>query len=133
MSPMLGTAKTTYLVLQAARVAGWVLAFSILVLSIVPAPLRPETGLPSHLEHFGIFGLAGVVFAYGYGRRLLLVAFALVAFSGLVEFLQLFAPGRHARISDLVVDAASACVGIVLASSLGARALEESALHGPRR
>ena len=130
---MLSTTKTTYLILQAARVAGWVLAFLILVLSIVPARIRPETGLPSHVEHFGIFVLAGMMFAYGYGRRLLLVAAALVTFAGLIEFLQLFAPGRHARVSDLVVDAASACIGVVLASMLGARALEESALSGPRR
>jgi len=130
---MLITAKTKYLVVQAARVAGWMLAFLIIVLSVVPARLRPETGLPSHVEHFGIFVLVGIMFAYGYGRRLLWVALALVGYAGLVEFLQLFAPGRHARLSDLVVDAVSACIGVVLASLFGARAFEDSALSERRR
>jgi VanZ family protein len=122
---MLNSPKTRFFAMQAARVAGWLLAVLILILSIVPARLRPETGLPSHVEHFGIFVLTGITFAYGYGRRLLLVTLALVVFAVLIEFLQLFAPGRHARLSDLVVDAASACVGVALAWAVGK--FEESA------
>ena len=122
---MFSTTKTKYLALQAARLTAWILAIVILMLSVVPARLRPETGLPSHVEHLGIFVLTGMMFAYGYGRRLLLVAVGLVAFAGLVEFVQLFAPGRHARLSDLIVDAASVCAGVGIASVLGARALEE--------
>ncbi len=130
---MFNTPRTKFFALQAARVAGWLLALAILILTVVPARLRPETGLSSHTEHFGIFVLTGIMFAYGYGRRLTLVALALVAFAGLIEFLQLFVPGRHARASDLAVDAASACVGVVLASLLGARKLDQSAPSEPGR
>ncbi len=39
--------------------------------------------------------------------------------AGLVEVLQFLAPGRHARLSDFVVDALAACAGLV-----GARAID---------
>jgi VanZ family protein len=37
---------------------------------------------------------------------------------GLLELLQHWIPGRHARLSDFVVDALAACAGFVLAASL---------------
>jgi VanZ family protein len=37
---------------------------------------------------------------------------------GLIEILQLWAPGRHARLEDFVVDALAACVGIAVAAGL---------------
>ena len=36
---------------------------------------------------------------------------------GLLEVLQLWAPGRHARVEDFLVDAATACAGLVLAAA----------------
>jgi VanZ family protein len=35
-----------------------------------------------------------------------------------MEILQFWVPGRHARISDFVVDAAAACAGLALAATL---------------
>ena len=43
-----------------------------------------------------------------------------VAFCAAIEVAQLMVPGRHARVSDFVVDATAACIGI-LAGSLLAR------------
>ena len=38
---------------------------------------------------------------------------------GLLELLQLWAPGRHARLEDFLVDALAAGVGFVIATVLG--------------
>lgn len=83
----------------------------IVVLSVVPATLRPETSLPHGLEHFAIFWATGVAFAAGYSLTPLVVTL-LIIFSGAVEFLQLFIPGRHARLSDFIVDALASVIGL---------------------
>ena len=98
------------------RVGGWVLTAVILTLSFVPPNLRPETGAPHDLEHFAIFCATGAAFGVGYGGNRRLVSIALVAFAAAVEFAQIFVPGRHARLSDFIVDAAAACVGVLLAT-----------------
>jgi hypothetical protein len=103
------------------RVGGWVLAAAILVLSFVPPTLRPDTGAPHDFEHFAIFCATGITFGVGYGGSRRLMSIALVAFAGAVEFGQLFVPDRHARLSDFVVDAAAACIGVLL-TAVAARA-----------
>jgi VanZ family protein len=99
------------------RIIGWILASAIVVLSIVPSIWRPVTAAPHHVEHFIIFFATGLAFGFGYVRNHFLVAILLVTFSGLVELAQLLVPGRHARLSDFVVDASAACIGL-LATSL---------------
>jgi VanZ family protein len=96
-----------------ARISAWVLAAIIVVLSLVPPGLRPETGAPHDLEHFAIFVATGLVFGLGYARRYGIVAIFLVVFAGTIEIAQLFVPGRHARLSDFVVDALAACIGLL--------------------
>jgi VanZ family protein len=98
-----------------ARLGGWSLAAAIVVLSLVPATLRPETGLPHGFEHFAIYWATGFVFALGYSLTPLLATF-LVIFSGAVEILQLFIPGRHARLSDFIVDALASVIGLLTVS-----------------
>jgi VanZ family protein len=95
------------------RAIAWSLAAAIVVLSIVPPRLRPETVLPHGLEHFAIFCATGIAFSVGYQRKRLRLLALLVIFSGVVEILQLFAPGRHARLTDFVVDALAICAGVI--------------------
>jgi VanZ family protein len=97
----------------AARVAAWILAIAIVVLSVVPGDLRPETELPHYLEHFLIFFLTGIAFGLGYRRNLGLLASFLFLFAGLVEIAQLFQAGRHARINDFLVDTFALWVGLI--------------------
>jgi VanZ family protein len=103
---------------KAARIAAWGLAAVIVILSLVPPTLRPETAAPHSLEHFLIFAATGCAFGLGYKRRHDLLAIFLIIFSGAVEIAQLFVPGRHARLSDFVIDAVAACIGLVMASLL---------------
>ena len=92
------------------------LATAIVVLSVVPPALRPETGLPHGLEHFVIYWATGVAFALGCELKLGLIATLLVFFSGAVEFAQLFVPGCHARLSDFIADALATIVGAMTVS-----------------
>jgi VanZ family protein len=99
----------------AARLLAWALAAVIAFLSLVPPGLRPETGAPHDLEHFAIFALTGVAFGLGYDRRPLRVALFLVAFAAAIEIGQRFVPGRHARLSDFLVDALALSLGVLAA------------------
>jgi VanZ family protein len=108
---------------NAARAAAWILAIAIVVLSVVPRDLRPETDLPHYLEHFLIFFITGIAFGLGYGRNLGLLASFLFLFAGLVEIAQLFQVSRHARISDFLIDIVALWVGLI-GVSLGNTFLE---------
>jgi len=102
----------------AARIVAWALATAIVILSLVPPALRPETSAPHSLEHTIIFAATGFAFGLGYTRRHDLLAILLVLFSICIELAQLFVPGRHARVSDLIFDAVAACIGLATASLL---------------
>ena len=95
------------------QLAAWILLVAIVVLSIVPAEERPVTPLPHDLEHFGIFVLTGAAFGFGYSRYAL-PSVGLLVFTGAIEIIQKFIPGRHARLSDFMVDAVSICFGVFL-------------------
>ena len=101
---------------KAARIAAWILAALIVFLSLVPPTLRPETGAPQSLEHFTIFAVTGFAFGLGYRRRHDLLTILLIMFSGAIEIAQLLVQGRHARLSDFIIDAVAACIGLVMAS-----------------
>ena len=108
--------------LKATRISAWFLAAAIIVFSLVPSHLRPVTDVPHALEHFVIFAATGIAFGLGYGPRYS-IAIALVIFAGAIEIAQLSVPGRHARLSDFIVDAFAACIGF-LAPYIVARKLE---------
>jgi hypothetical protein len=97
------------------QLCAWLVLGVIVALSLVTPSLRPVTVMPHGIEHAAIFALAGFAAALGYPNRPALTMAALVAFSGAVEVAQLFAPGRHARLIDFVVDAAAACIGAGIA------------------
>jgi VanZ family protein len=92
------------------------LATAIVALSVVPPSLRPETGLPHGIEHFVIYLATGLAFALGCELKPGLLATLLVFFSGAVEIAQLFVPGRHARLSDFIVDGLAITVGVMALS-----------------
>ena len=97
-----------------AKVAGWLLLAVIVFLTLSPASYRPVTKVGHNLEHFLIHLLLGITFGIGYARQWWLVALGLVGLTAAVEFAQLFVPGRHARLKDLVVDAVAVCLGVAI-------------------
>ena len=98
-----------------ARISAWLALTVTIVLTIVPSELRPVAPVPHVFEHFATFLILGIAFALGYPRRhFYLAGSALPCIAGL-ELLQLFAPGRHARFGDFLVNAIGAYIGIALA------------------
>jgi VanZ family protein len=104
---------------KVARIVAWSLAAAIIVLSIVPPAVRPETNASHNLEHFLIYSATGFAFGWSHQRRHDFLAVLLVLFSGGIEIAQLFMPGRHARLSDFIIDALAACVGLFMSSLIG--------------
>jgi VanZ family protein len=96
------------------RLIAWGLAAAIVYFSVVPPALRPETGLPHDVEHLAIFCATGLAFGLAYNDRRGPLAALLVCFAGAVEVAQLLVPGRHARLSDFLVDALAACIGVMI-------------------
>ena len=99
------------------QASAWALLIIIAVLSLVPAQDRPETGLPHFLEHLSIFLATGMAFGFGYPQRLLHLWMKLLAFTAVIELAQLLVPGRHARLSDFLIDALGMSVGVLIAFS----------------
>jgi VanZ family protein len=108
---------------RVARVSAWLLSAAIVVLSIVPAPLRPSTGAPSGWEHAGIFFLTGFAFAVGYPMGRSWKIAALISFCAMIEIMQFWAPGRHARLSDFLIDSLAVGLGFWVAHFVTRRRL----------
>src|SRR5215510_7239632 len=97
------------------QAAAWLLAGIIVVLSLSPASVRPTTGAPHDLEHLLIFLATGMAFGFGYPDRFRLpTIIAQPTFAAAIEVTQIWAPGRHARMSDFLVDAVASCLGVGL-------------------
>jgi VanZ family protein len=99
------------------RFIAWPLAAAVTFASLGPARYRPELRITHDGEHALAFVLIGLVFALAYPRQRPLIAGASVVLIGLLELLQLFVSGRHARLSDFLIDALAALIGIAVVIS----------------
>src|SRR5712692_8036243 len=89
-----------------ARVTAWLVLAAAVVITLGPPRLRPATGMEHHLEHFLAFALLACVFALAYPGRRLALALLGVMMTAMLETFQLWSPGRHASLSDFVVNTA---------------------------
>ena len=96
------------------QAVAWLLALAIVVTSLGPTSVRPSTGVAHDLEHLLMFLATGVAFGFGYPHRPWSLAIAQVTFAAAIEVAQNWVPGRHARMSDFLVDAAASCLGVGL-------------------
>ena len=101
------------------RLCAWPLATAVTFATLGPPGYRPHSSLGQDGEHALAFILIGVTFGLAYPRQRPMVAGTAVVAIGLLELLQLWAPGRHARLEDFLVDALAAGVGFVIATVLG--------------
>lgn len=101
------------------KVLAWLLAVAVAFATLGPPELRPHSSLGQHGEHALAFVLIGLAFGLAYPRRRWLTAMIAGTMIGLIEILQFWAPGRHARWSDFVVDALAAGAGLALAAGIG--------------
>lgn len=83
-----------------------------------PPRYRPMTHLGQAGEHALAFVLVGIAVGIAFPRRPWLTAVIAVILTGVVELLQFFAPGRHARWGDFIVDSLALCAGLLIAAAL---------------
>ena len=100
-----------------ARLFAWLLAAAVTFATLGPPGLRPHADLGQDGEHALAFILVGLAFGLAYRNRRWAVAAVSVVLIGLLELMQFWTPGRHARLEDFVVDAATACIGFALAAA----------------
>src|ERR1700754_3738604 len=100
------------------RLFAWLLAAAVTFATLGPPRYRPHANLGQDGEHALAFLLIGLAFGLAYRQHRVLAAAIAVALTGALELAQLWAPGRHARLEDFVVDALTACAGFVLAAVL---------------
>src|SRR4051812_30574647 len=101
------------------RLLAWSLAAAVAFATLGPPNYRPHTEFGQNAEHALAFVLVGAAFGLAYTRNRLLTALIGVAMASLVELLQFWAPGRHARLMDFLVDALAACANCCATAVLG--------------
>ena len=102
----------------ALKLFAWCLAAAVAFATLGPPGFRPHASiLGQDGEHALAFVLLGFAFGLAYARNRLFTATITVGLTGLIEILQFWAPGRHARLEDFVVDALAACVGLAAAAA----------------
>lgn len=99
------------------RSFAWLLAAAVTFATLGPPGLRPHSDFGQDGEHALAFILVGLAFGIAYRQRRLLTATAAIVLIGVLELMQFWAPGRHARLEDFLVDALTACLGFALAAA----------------
>jgi VanZ family protein len=100
------------------KLFAWLLALAVTFATLGPPRMRPHSNLGQDGEHTLAFVLVGIAFGLAYPARRLLTTTIAVIMIGVLELLQLWVPGRHARLEDFIVDALAACAGFALATAL---------------
>ena len=100
------------------RIIAWLLTAAVTFATLGPPSYRPHSALGQDAEHALAFVLVGLAFGLAYPRRRLLTSGVAVILIGVLELLQLWMPGRHARLEDFFVDALAACAGMAVAAML---------------
>jgi VanZ family protein len=100
------------------RIFAWLLAAAVTFATLGPPRYRPHSSLSQDGEHAFAFILVGLAFGLAYPKHRLLASAMAVVMIGILELLQLWVPGRHARIEDFLVDALTACIGLVVIAVL---------------
>ena len=101
------------------RLVAWLLAAAVTFVTLGPEDVRPHPVLGQQGDHALAFLLVGILFSLAYPQRSWTVSAVAVALIGLLEIMQLWVPGRHARFADFVVDALSPCAGFALSAAAG--------------
>src|SRR5215212_7584111 len=101
------------------RCSAWFCVFLIAYLSIIPQDLEIRTPAPPGVEHAFAYGVTAGLLILAYPvQPIWLIIGLLSAYSGLMEFLQAFSPGRHPGLDGLLWSSAGAIFGGLLVELL---------------
>ena len=100
------------------RTIAWISAAAVAFATLAPPTYRPHSDLSQNGEHALAFVLVGLAFGLAYGRNRWATAALSVVLIGVLEIMQLWIPGRHARLEDFAVDALAACTGLAFSAAL---------------
>jgi hypothetical protein len=114
--PLTDLDRSRYL-LKACRLFSWAAISAIAILSLVPGELRPQTGASHYFEHFIAYSLAATALTLVYRDRIgpIGLLLGIVLYAGTLETVQLWVPGRAARLSDFGLSSLGGLAGISLA------------------
>ena len=101
------------------RISAWVCLAVIALVTLGPVDLRPESGLPPHVERFAAFAVAGTLFAAAYPRYILFAAVIVLGAAVMFELLQLLVPTRHGTLPDASVKVVGGLVGLCAGRIVG--------------
>ena len=98
-------------------IAGYLGCALIAVLSLIPAPSVPRTGLGGSYDHWVAYAAVGFCFGSGFPSRRpqLISCLALTLAAMVFELLQNFIPGRTPDMSGFVASSMGAWSGLVVA------------------
>ena len=100
------------------KILAWLVAAAVTLATLSPPGLRPHLPIGQAGEHALAFVLVGLSFGIAYPKHRWPIAAVSVVLIAILELLQLLVPGRHARVSDFVIDALTAVIGFALAAML---------------
>jgi VanZ family protein len=92
--------------------AAWVAVGLLALVTLVPAQERPQSGLSSSLEHLAAYAVTAAAFSFASATQRWKILLVLSLYAGILEFLQHYAPGRHARFGDFLMSCAGVFVGV---------------------
>lgn len=95
------------------QIGAWLLAAATTFATLGPPRYRPVTALAHDFEHALAFVLIGAAFSLAYPRHRWQTMAVAVVLVGIVELLQLWMPGRHARLEDFIVNILTLWIGVV--------------------
>jgi VanZ family protein len=104
-------------------VAAWACLLFIIYATLTsinarPELMRDETAVVVVIERFGAYALLGFLFCVAYRNHIRLVCFLVFGTAVALEILQLFAPGRDARVIDAIEKLSGGGAGILTATTL---------------
>ena len=96
----------------ALRILAWLLLAGLIFVTLSPINLRPSSPAGSEIERTVALMVVGFVFALAYPRQIVLVAIIVLGSTVLLELLQLVAPSRHGRFTDVATKLIGGGIGI---------------------
>ncbi|WP_061937278.1 hypothetical protein [Aureimonas sp. AU22] len=100
------------------QITAWLALAVIVFVTVCLIELRPHDVLPVDYDRALAFGGLAALFVLAYPRSWVWVGLCVIVGAGGIELLQELSPSRHARMSDALIKAGGAALGVVLAWGL---------------